>query len=190
MRSWQSIILMTVMGIGVALVTSTAALAGPGSPVIYDEDHLKCYKVLKDAMPAGARVVGMANKQFGPERCKVQTRAAFLCAPTVKFNVNDQNVPNDPLGGDLASDFLCYKMRCENDLTRTMTVQDQFGTRNIVTKQAQMLCSPARKINWPTIPCNNAIAPACSGECPQGFTCDLPDAAAATCECRPILTVP
>lgn len=190
MRSWQSTIMATVMGIGVTLMAS-AAFAGPGgAPVIYDEDHLKCYRVAKDAMPTGTRVVGMANKQFGPERCKVQKRAAFLCAPTVKFNVNDQNVPNDPLGGQLDTDFLCYKMRCENDLTRSMTVQDQFGTRDIVTQQAQMLCSPAQKIGWPTIPCNNAAAPACSGECPTGYTCDLPDAAAATCQCRPVNTVP
>lgn len=192
MRSWQSTIMATVIGIGMALATSTAALAGPGGPVIYDEDHLKCYKVLKDAIQSSTalsrtRAVGLASKQFGQERCKVQTKAAFLCAPTVKFQVNDQQVPNDQLGGQLDSDFLCYKMKCENDQARTLTIQDQFGQRNITIKPAQMLCSPAHKINWPLIPCQQAGAPACAGECPPGETCDFSGAA---CLCHPVDPVP
>lgn len=186
MRSWQSTIMATVMGISAALVTSTA-FGGPG-PIVYEEDHLKCYKVLKDPAVrptvalAKTRVVGLANSQFGQERCKVQTKAAFLCAPTVKFQVNDQPVPPDPIGATLDTDFLCYKMRCDNDQVRTVPVQDQFGQRNIVIKQAQMLCTPALKPGWPLIPCENAGAPACAGECLTGGICSFD--AAMGCHCN------
>ncbi len=108
MRSWQSTTMAMAIGLGLMLVAATTF--AQSGPAVYEEDHLKCYKVLKDpAVPptvalAKTREVGLANSQFGQERCKVQTKAAFLCAPTVKFQVNGFQVPPDPIGEEIDTD--------------------------------------------------------------------------------------
>jgi hypothetical protein len=135
--------------------------------VLYDEDHLKCYKVVRDELPQGTRLAELSNHQFGDETCKVRKRASFLCAPTVKWKVDDAIVPNDPRGDALDSDFLCYKVSCANDQKREITINDQFGERRIQTTKAQLLCTPAFKVDWPNVPCGAASAPACAGQCPQ-----------------------
>ena len=135
--------------------------------VLYDEDHLKCYKVVRDELPPGTRLAELSNHQFGDEKCKLQKRASFLCAPTVKWKIDDAIVPNDPRGDALDTDFLCYKVRCANDQKREITINDQFGERRIQTTKAQLLCTPAVKVGWPNVPCGAASAPACAGQCPQ-----------------------
>jgi hypothetical protein len=162
MRS--SNLLPALLGACLSLAASTAAFG----QVIYDEDHLQCYRVVQDQMPPGSRIVDLANRQFGDGRCKVRTRASFLCAPTVKYKVDDQFVPPDPRGDQLESDLLCYRMKCQDDQQRQILIDDQFGQRPILTYQGQMLCTPARKVDWPNIPCGDASAPACAGACPQG----------------------
>jgi hypothetical protein len=157
-----SMIVTVLLGAYVGLAASTAF-----GQVRFDEDHLKCYKVVRDELPHGTRNVELSNHQFGDELCKVQKRASYLCAPTVKWKVDGQIVPNDPRGDALGSDFLCYKLKCANDQKREITINDQFGERRILTTRAQLLCTPARKVDWPNVPCAAASAPACAGECPQ-----------------------
>jgi len=177
--------LFSLLGVCLSIAAGSAARA----QVVYDEDHLQCYRVLQDQVPPGTRIAELANRQFGDDKCKVRTRAAFLCAPTVKFQVNDQFVPPDPLGDQLHSDFLCYRMKCENDQHRQILIEDQFGVRPIMTYQGQMLCTPARKLDWPNIPCGDASAPACAGACPQPpagppLVC-APAGGGAGCQCIP-----
>ncbi len=177
--------LLSLLGACLAVAFSTTAFA----QVVFEEDHLQCYRVVQDQMPPGTRLAGLANRQFGDQKCKVRTRASFLCAPTVKYRVNDQLVPNDPRGEQLESDFLCYRMRCEDDQQRQVLIDDQFGVRPIVTSQGQMLCTPARKVNWPNIACGDASAPACAGDCPPNpggppLVC-APAVGGAGCQCQP-----
>jgi hypothetical protein len=178
-----SMMLPALLGVCVSLAASVAL-----GQVIFEEDHLKCYKVVRDEMPSGSRIAELANRQFGDELCKVRTRASFLCAPTVKWKIGEQVVPPDPRGEALDTDFLCYKMRCANDQKREILINDQFGERKILTTQAQMLCTPALKVAWPNVPCGHASAPACAGDCPQQpghppLVC-VP-AGAGSCQCQP-----
>jgi hypothetical protein len=178
-------ILLPLVGACLAVAAATTAFA----QVIFDEDHLQCYRVLQDMVPPGTRIADLSNRQFGDQKCKVRTRASFLCAPTVKYRVNDQLVPPDPRGGQLRTDFLCYQMRCQDDQQRQILIDDQFGVRPIVTSQARMLCTPARKIDWPNISCGEASAPACAGECPPNpggppLVC-APAGGGAGCQCLP-----
>jgi hypothetical protein len=177
--------LLSLLGACLAVAVSTTAFA----QVVFEEDHLQCYRVVADAMPPGTRIVDLANRQFGDDKCKVRKRAAFLCAPTVKYRVDEQLVPDDPRGERLESDYLCYRMRCQNDQQRQILIDDQFGVRPIVTFQGQMLCTPARKVDWPNIPCGDASAPACAGQCPPNpggppLVC-APAGGGAGCQCQP-----
>jgi len=176
-----SMIIPVLLTACVSLKTSSAV-----GQVLYDEDHLKCYKVVRDELPQGTLLAGLSNHQFGDEKCKVRKRASYLCAPTVKWRVDDQIVPNDPRGAALDTDFLCYKVSCANDEKREITVNDQFGQRRILTTKAQLLCTPALKVNWPNISCADASAPACAGECPQqpGLPPLVCTPAGAACACH------
>lgn len=171
--------------LGGALMLAAAGTAS--AQVVFEEDHLKCYQVLKDEAPAGSRLAELSNRQFGDESCKVRTRASFLCAPTVKYAVDGHFVENDPRGTQLESDFLCYKMKCDDDVKREILINDQFGERKILTRDAKLLCTPTFKVDWPNIACGDASAPACAGDCPQvpGLPPLVCAPAAGQCSCVP-----
>jgi hypothetical protein len=182
MTKTMPFIIPALFGACLTLNASTAP-----AQVIFDEDHLKCYKVVRDELPNGTRLAELSNRQFGDDTCKVRTRASYLCAPTVKWKVNDQIVPNDPRGEQLDTDFLCYKMRCANDQKREILINDQFGERRILTTTAQLLCTPAVKVGWPNVACGDASAPACAGDCTQvpGLPPLVCTPAGGSCTCQP-----
>jgi hypothetical protein len=121
--------------------------------VVVDPDHLKCYQV-KDAQKGRVKV-DLITPQFGDlgleKECVVSTHATLFCAPTAKCitdatgaqRCDDPNFP--PLNPD--QDFLCYKVRCPNPVTRRLKVFDQFSPdgREIGIEKAKLLCTPARK---------------------------------------------
>jgi hypothetical protein len=64
-------------------------------------------------------------------------------------------------------------------------LRDQFSEgpeRRLKIKPAQLLCTPVVKFQPPLIPCQQASAPACAGECPTGSTCRQPSPT-ADCVC-------
>jgi hypothetical protein len=145
---------------GVALAQGT---------VIFEQDHLKCYRVMKDRNPAGRHEVALLNRQFGEEKCKVSNKASYLCTPTDKLAVDGNQIDDDPRGfaiDSITDDYLCYRLSCQNPVEREVIVDDQFGQRGLVIRQAQLLCTPTRKIEPPpNIPCEQSGAPLCGGSC-------------------------
>lgn len=167
------------LGLSLAIASSGLALA---QPVVVDEDHLKCYRVLKDPN-ASALDVDLFNEQFGREDCRVRTKAAYFCAPTAKCPDGINPPCDDPLGQELQTDLLCYRLACKDPKARELIVADQFGRRPIVIQQAQLLCTPAVKlIQRPA--CGDAQAPTCGGFCRVAGQDCLPVAGAALCRCQ------
>ena len=72
----------------------------------------------------------------------MRKRASFLCAPTVKWEIDDAIVPNDPRGDALDSDFLCYKVSCANDQKREITINASSG--NEESRPRRRSCSAPR----------------------------------------------
>src|SRR4029077_18582301 len=158
----NSMIIPLLLGACVSLRASTAV-----GQVLYDEDHLKCYKVVRDELPQGTRLAELSNHQFCDEKCKVRKSASYLCAPTVKWKVDDALVPNDPRGDALDTDFLCYKVSCQDDEKREITINDQFGERRIQTTKAQLLSTPAFKGGWQNVPWGEPRPPPGAAQCPN-----------------------
>lgn len=169
MQSRQLLMMVTLLGTGLVLMTSGHALGQ-----VFEQDHLKCYKVLKDSNPVGSHVVDLLNRQFGEEKeCKVNNKAAYLCAPTRKVSVDGSLVENDPFGfaiDNITDDYLCYKLRCPNPKETTVVIRDQFSVpgqkRELTIKPAQLLCTPVQKLEPPpTTPCEQSGPPLCGGVC-------------------------
>jgi hypothetical protein len=184
MKSLQS---MRFWGIVVAMCVGLVASAGlVQGQLLFEPDHLKCYRVLRDQNPNKSVPVDLFNRQFGEEReCRVNTKAALLCAPTVKVRTDiDRDPPgNDPRGGPFtADDYLCYPLKCPRPATRQVLVDDQFGRRQIAIRTARLLCTPVDKIEPPPIECNRSGPPVCGGICPDRLICRQ-TAAGAGCGC-------
>jgi hypothetical protein len=189
--------MVTFRGVSLALALSGIAFA-QGGPIVLPEDHLKCYNVTADELggppvppPVPATLFG---HQFGKEECRVVQKAALFCAPNVKCvtDANGQQVCDaPPTGGQLQTDFLCYKLRgCKPLQERELTVVDQFKQRKIKIKPAQMLCTPARKVPPPPPFCGNSKAPLCGGECEKADEICRTDSTGQRCECQPATPPP
>src|SRR5207247_9269480 len=71
--------------------------------------------------------------------CVVKVPAKLLC-----IDVQKSIVVGSPPGagpGGPAQKYLCYKMKCPKT-TQTATVQDQFGTHQLIVKRPSLLCAP------------------------------------------------
>lgn len=160
-----------------ALTGVTLVMVSSGSAAVAGEaDHLKCYQVTKDTHLPKQAIVDLLNEQFGEEPdCTVQIKGAFFCAPTIK------NGGDDPRGGALLSDFLCYRVTCAHRHKQAILIDDQFGPRQIDIQDARLLCTPTRKIIPPT-QCGQTTVPQCGGICPAGDKCQ--PLATGHCGCK------
>ncbi len=131
-------LLATGLALGVSLVAPMDAVFAKGDP-----DHLQCYDV-RDSEPSVAEAVNLLNRQFGESECKVDLRSVQLCAPTAKFSEGSPE-GDDPRGEALATDFLCYKIRCRPENKTLAVVSDQFAERKMKIGAARTLCTPAKK---------------------------------------------
>ena len=105
-----------------------------------DPDHLKCYQVAKDANLSADAEIDLVNK-FGLEpHCHLRTKARLFCTPVSKFIAGGNG--DDPRGNGLTTDFTCYKVKCPPAPNRRLTIDDQFGHRDIGITQPKMLCAP------------------------------------------------
>ena len=111
--------------------------------------HLKCVDVKdlsrRSRFALRRTFVDLISPQFGPDvDCNI-IRATRFCAPVEKTVVSTplDLIPFD--GPPLMTDFICYKVRCNNDMP-DQEVTDQFGFRTIVQETTeQELCVPAMK---------------------------------------------
>lgn len=179
--TYRASLWLVAIGIGFGFMVASAGVAS-AQPALIDADHLKCYRVLKDPN-ATALDVDLFNQQFGREDCRVRTKAALFCAPTAKCPDGVNPPCDDPLGPELRTDFLCYRLVCKEPKTRELQVLDQFGQRPIVIQNAQLLCTPTQKLGQRPA-CNDAQAPTCGGFCRDAAQQCLPVAGAAVCRCQ------
>lgn len=142
--------LLAALGL-VAVVGATQAMAQPF-------DHLACTRV-RDLRGAPAPPLLTLTPQqvefLASTGCKVSgrfARAKEICYPANKS-------PSNPPGGlDLSGqDFLCYKVRCQNNggQQTSLQVTDQFGSGEVVANQRHVgrtLCVPAFKAGAPPTP--------------------------------------
>jgi hypothetical protein len=128
------------------LVATGLPALNAGAQIIPGEaDHLKCYQVIKDEAVPAIKEVDLVN-HFGLEPgCHLKVKARTYCTPVRKFIQGGNG--NDPRGGALATDFTCYKVQCPPNPTRRLTIDDQFGQRDIGIRDARMLCTPTILIN-------------------------------------------
>jgi hypothetical protein len=150
-----------------------------------EEDHLKCYSVVKDsAATKDAFLVNLFNEQFGEETgCALVTKARMFCTPAAK-GVEPNPLGDDSRGPQLESSFLCYRIQCPNSERREIAlVDDQFGTRSITVKSSRFLCAPVAASTMSSLPCGQS-APECNGTCDPGQECQ-PAATGNTCSCEP-----
>src|SRR5262245_4120204 len=131
------------LGASMAMIPSVWAQAEP------EHDHLKCYEVTKDSNSnpeKKARVVVFNTFNHGTgSLCSVTTSAALFCTPAIKTFPDDPASGNDPRGGELATDMLCHKVKCDKREKETRggsEISDQFtgGEREIQFKNSTYLC--------------------------------------------------
>jgi hypothetical protein len=136
-RLYQGVVAVGLL-LGLSLIVATGVALAKGDP-----DHLQCYEV-KDSNPATSEAVKLLNRQFGVSECKVILSSLQLCAPTAKFSEGSPE-GDDPRGEALATDFLCYQVRCAPDNKAAAVVSDQFGERKMRIGVARTLCTPTKK---------------------------------------------
>lgn len=133
-HQWWVATMALLVGVGLGAARSAGAQS---------LDHLKCYTI-KDYLPRTSYTADLQN-QFGFEQgCRVIVPAKYLCAETTKLNVQ----PPPPGGGPTvgpAGHFLCYVVRCPKPVQK-QRVHDQFGSRLIKFRRANLLCTPTEKV--------------------------------------------
>jgi len=122
-----------------SLVALLSCLIAAGT--VRAADHLQCFKV-KDSAAKTSYTADLLPTDLGfpvANGCRVRVPAKLLCVDVVKTNVSP--TPPGAAPGLTTQKFLCYKTKCPKTQPTT-TVQDQFGTHNILVKATSLLCAP------------------------------------------------
>ena len=132
----------------IRFLCATVALAGAmlAGPAGAQTDHFKCYKI-KDvgAFKTATADIIPSSLSFVGENCSLKGKAATLCVPASKTNVNVVEPVGsfpDVSGDALTGAVLCYKAKCPSADAPTIQVNDQFGTRNITKGKVAKICGP------------------------------------------------
>ncbi|MFP6663322.1 MAG: hypothetical protein VCC00_03875 [Deltaproteobacteria bacterium] len=112
------------------------------------DDHLACFKI-KDSAKLRVKLNLLANEaqvRYSIRGCKMKARADEFCVPATKLVTYGEH---SPIGGQtLRNDFLCYKLRCEQQgYQKRQWVKDQFGRRQIGAFKPARICTPAWKLD-------------------------------------------
>ncbi len=160
-------------------------------------DHLKCFKV-KDSLASFVATADLRPLDTGnfelDAGCAIKVRSRELCMPVNKDRT-DEGPSLVVEGQDLTNAFLCYTVKCRDELLpATLSMSDQFGSRELSKLHTIRLCAPAilgipPTTTTTTLPagnprlCTAATVPACDGSCGhQDFAC-VPDEFGAACIC-------
>jgi len=101
-------------------------------------DHLACYRI-QDPQTRTKYLADLDGLVVEPG-CTIRVPAVMACVPATKTNV----APTPPGGGGTGTpnSFLCYKVRCRKASLPTFSGSDQFGSRTVTPKTAQVVCAP------------------------------------------------
>ncbi|MSR76390.1 MAG: hypothetical protein EXS68_02255 [Candidatus Ryanbacteria bacterium] len=174
-----------------AIIVPASAFAQAGGLF----DHLKCYKIgVKkgeiQVSPHAFDPLVLRPYQVPPFALEDGCRLLPLKAPRpAKLCIPVDKIPRQaPVGVDLKSDYLVYKMRCPSQPNFAQGVSDQFVRmiaqvdRKTTTRE---LLVPAYKTTTPPDPDCGPTAPhQCGGLCPATTDICRPDAA-DICRCVP-----
>jgi len=107
-------------------------------------DHLKCHK-MKDPLKLKemADLIAESQPQFSATDCTI-SKPKMFCVPVTKTNV-DPPAPLTVNGAQLATDFICYSVKCPIVALPNTDVSDQFGSRTQTGYRTTMVCAPAIK---------------------------------------------
>jgi hypothetical protein len=134
--------LATAVWLGASMV----GVPSVGAQAEVDFDHLGCAEVTKDSNPKEEQLVDLENKLGLEPGCALVTKAAYICAPTVKFRLDEIDPSgDDPRGEGYSHNMLCYKVSCDKREKQLITLDDQFGQREIQIKEAKLLCTPGEE---------------------------------------------
>jgi hypothetical protein len=147
------------------LVTLAAALdvmlaaaldAAPAAAQSFDQ--LKCVRVSDRTRFKATVDVAALDPAFGLERgCKL-LGARLLCTPATS-TVTSANVPQLPVTGEpLATDKICYAVRCPRARSANRMATDQFGGHALTVQRTSLVCLPAG-----TVVCTPSGPEVCDG---------------------------
>jgi hypothetical protein len=116
-----------------------------GQSVVFD--HLECFQA-KDPLKLKGVVdlSSLAGGLYDAAGCKIGKPKKY-CTPVTKV-VQQSSVAVTPLAGPvLASDFVCYPIKCPKikKIKLTQGIVDQFGPRVLEKLNQKELCVPAQK---------------------------------------------
>jgi hypothetical protein len=110
----------------------------PPEPIQRADEHLKCWRLTGGIRQDRSVLV---SNQFVQNRQLIVKEPYRLCAPAVK---SLQGLPTT-----LPSDtqhYKCYRVEERPRLTEeTVDLVDQFGTKRVIVRRAELLCNPATK---------------------------------------------
>jgi hypothetical protein len=173
-----------------ALVLGAASGVTPAAAQAPVFDHMKCYKV-RDSQPSKTYTSDLAPEltqdfQLEPgdrivggslvKGCRIKVPAKYFCIDVDDQDTHDVVPPYNPsqwtVDGPKSGERLCYKLSCPRTLPKTLSVIDQFGTRDVtLLGVAQYLCTPVVRQNPSTDPCEMDGAGQCGGTCAEGESC-------------------
>ena len=125
-----------------ALPLALVAVAPWGSSAhASNRDHLQCHRV-----SAGTEVsatVDVGTLPFGLQAgCRVAGPVKEWCEP-VAATVLSPETPGAPVGEDLHSERLCYRIRCAKNPFPVLQASDRFGTRTVTLARSKRICVAA-----------------------------------------------
>jgi len=108
----------------------------PPHPKPVDLDHFKCYRV--QGAPVNA-VVDLEDQFHREPQVKVLDPFG-LCNPVKKEHPPGVGTPI----ANPKAHLVCYKIT-PRPITRTQVIENQFGTQNLIVRDADLLCVPSEK---------------------------------------------
>ncbi len=116
-------------------------------------DHMMCFGI-RDSARIKAQLQ-VDTPQFGAFDCKIAKKSIELCVPARKLLGELRDVSTrphsviDPLaigGTPVASNYLCYALKCKRPWPAEQAVIDQFAVRLVDKFRAKKLCVPAEAL--------------------------------------------
>src|SRR5262245_11680574 len=126
----------------IGLASALLVVVAVGSTAVAQPfDHLACSRV-KDPAPRAAYTATLLPSDSGlppSAGCLIKVPAKQVCIDVEKNGITPAP-PGAPAGGS-AQRYLCYKVKCPRN-EYSLSLQDQFGSREVIVKKPGLLCAP------------------------------------------------
>lgn len=179
----------------VGMVLGAVALAWPAGAVT---DHLACFRV-RDHAARGRFTVALTT-DTGTIACTVKTPAKVGCLEMSQDLITPLPPTGAPGSGSKPGSFLCYTMKCPKPFPPGAPFADQFGSRTITFRGAQLLCAPATQTGATATTTSSTTTGGsttsttaagctfsegrCTGTCGAGMRCGT--SVPTGCTCQPV----